>query len=72
MEFDGDFWHSKPETKEKDKVKQKFMEEKGFIFIRIKECDYNNDKQYIVDFCVNNIIKKYNKLKNHLQKRRWF
>lgn len=55
IEFDGDYWHSKPEVKARDIQKQKFIEDLGFKVIRIKECDYYEDKQKIVSYCLSEI-----------------
>ena len=39
IEVDGDYWHSLPEIKEKDKRKDAFLIEKGIRVFHIKECE---------------------------------
>lgn len=56
IEFDGDYWHSKSEAKERDAQKQKFIENLGFKVIRIKELDYIENKQNIVKYCLQEIF----------------
>jgi len=53
IEFDGDYWHKSDETKSYDKIKQTFLENKRYVFLRIKESDYISDKQNVINKCVN-------------------
>ncbi|MEK6884064.1 MAG: DUF559 domain-containing protein [Nanoarchaeota archaeon] len=43
IEVDGDYWHSRPEVKEKDKIKTNVCHKYNFNLLRIKECDLKND-----------------------------
>lgn len=42
IEFDGTYWHSKPENIEKDKVKDNLAIKNGYILFRIKESESRN------------------------------
>jgi len=53
IEFDGDYWHIRDETKQKDKVKQEFLESKGYFVLRIKESEYNKNKNEVINKCIN-------------------
>lgn len=53
IEFDGDYWHRLDETKQQDKLKQRFLESKGYSVLRIKESDYNTNKQEVINKCIN-------------------
>ena len=53
IECDGDYWHSLPKTKIKDKRKDKFIIKKGWKIIRLKEKDINNNIQKCIDKMVN-------------------
>jgi hypothetical protein len=53
IEFDGDYWHSKPEQKIKDNQRDDFLIKKGYIIKRIKESDYKNNKNKIINECLN-------------------
>lgn len=52
IEFDGDYWHSKPEQIEKDILRDKYLISKGYQVLRIKEIDYKNDKEKIITECL--------------------
>ena len=41
IEFDGDFWHNRPESKERDNRKNRECKEAGIELLRILESDYN-------------------------------
>lgn len=43
LECDGDYWHSKPETKEKDAERDKWFETKGLTVIRLPEWAIKKD-----------------------------
>jgi very-short-patch-repair endonuclease len=49
IEFDGDYWHSLPRIIEKDKRKNKYYKENGYKLIRVKEYDYCNDKENLMN-----------------------
>jgi hypothetical protein len=53
IEFDGDYWHSKPEQIKKDKQRDDYLRKKGYIILRIRESDYRNDKNKIINECLN-------------------
>jgi len=53
IEFDGDYWHSTDEQKEKDNKRDEFLKLKGYEILRIKEMDYKNNKQMVIDECIN-------------------
>jgi very-short-patch-repair endonuclease len=56
IEFDGTYWHSREGSIERDKEKQEFLENLGFVLIRIKEEDYNSDKNRVINYCIDQII----------------
>ena len=47
IEFDGDYWHSKEGAKEKDERKNRLCEERGIKLLRIKEEDWDNNKENV-------------------------
>jgi very-short-patch-repair endonuclease len=47
IEFDGDYWHTKEDAKEKDERKNQLCEEKGIRLLRIKESDWDSDRTQI-------------------------
>jgi len=53
IEFDGDYWHSKKEQKEKDIKRDEFLKLKGYEILRVKETEYKNNKQMIIEECIN-------------------
>lgn len=55
IEFDGDYWHSKPEAKERDAQKQKFVENLGYTMIRVKEGEYIKNPHRILFSCLEKI-----------------
>ena len=52
IEFDGEYWHSKPEQIEKDKLRDNYLISKGYHILRVKESDYKNDKEKIITECL--------------------
>jgi hypothetical protein len=52
IEFDGDYWHSKKEQIEKDKKRDDFLLKKGYHIKRIKEKDYKNNRDIIINECL--------------------
>jgi len=53
IEFDGDYWHSKPEQKSKDMVRDEFLIGKGYKILRIKESEYKINKEKTLEKCLN-------------------
>ena len=47
IEFDGTYWHSKEEAKQKDEIKNKLAKEKGIKLIRIKESEWDNNRKAV-------------------------
>lgn len=52
IEFDGDYWHSRAENKERDEKRNIEILTKGFEILHIKECDYRLNEQQIIDNCI--------------------
>lgn len=52
IEFDGDYWHSLEEVKEKDIEKDKILNSLGIQVLHIKECDYCKDPKKITNKCI--------------------
>jgi hypothetical protein len=59
IEFDGDYWHSTQATQSRDKIKQKILEDRGYRVFRVKEREYNTNKESITQDCINFINKYY-------------
>jgi hypothetical protein len=59
IEYDGDYWHSKPECIERDKIKTKIALDNDYIIIRIKDSECKN---------IDNLIKINNVWKTIYQK----
>ena len=53
IEFDGDYWHSKPQQKEIDNRRDDFLVKKGYIVKRVTEGDYRSKKEIIINECLN-------------------
>ena len=47
IEFDGDYWHSKEGAKERDAKKTQLCEQKGIKLLRIKESDWDNNREEV-------------------------
>jgi len=45
IECDGDYWHSRPEAKEKDTKRDTFMRDKGYEVVRIWERDIRENPE---------------------------
>jgi|694.fasta_scaffold05385_17 hypothetical protein len=52
IEFDGDYWHSKPEQIEKDKLRNEFLLSKGYELLRIKEGEFRKTPLLITEKCL--------------------
>lgn len=55
IEFDGDYYHK--ETLDRDSERDLFFLNKGYQILRIKECDYNNNRIEVFDKCLNFLMK---------------
>lgn len=53
IEFDGDYWHNRECSKHQDIIKNNILYKKGFYLLRIKECDFRNNPNKIIDKCLN-------------------
>jgi len=53
IEYDGTYWHSFNDTQNNDKIKQSFLESKGYTVLRIPESDYLKNKQQVINKCIN-------------------
>jgi len=55
VQFDGDYWHDKPEAQARDKNHNAFMDSHGIQFIRVRQSelktDYNILRQRIIEQC---------------------
>lgn len=49
IECDGDYWHNRPDTKERDKRKNKYIKSKGYTLFRFWEHEINEDIAKCVD-----------------------
>lgn len=49
IEYDGDYWHSLDDMKERDIKKDKICFEKGIRLLRIKESEYVENKEIILN-----------------------
>lgn len=52
IECDGDYWHSFEDRKEKDKMRDEWLEEQGIIVIRLPEHAIRNDVKGLVKYVV--------------------
>lgn len=50
IEVQGVYWHSRPETKEKDERKRKFAESKGYTVLYVKEEDIDDNREKVKEF----------------------
>jgi len=48
VECDGDYWHSLPNMKKRDEIRDKWFESMGIITIRIPEFAIKRDTKYII------------------------
>ena len=52
IEFDGDYWHSKPEQIKKDTLRDEYLTNKGYLIKRVKEKSYMLNKQMVINECL--------------------
>ena len=52
IECDGDYWHSFEDRKEKDKMRDEWLEEQGIVVIRLPEHAIRNDVKGLVKYVV--------------------
>ena len=53
IEFDGDYWHGeKRGNKERDETRTRLIESTGIKVLHVKERDFNNDRQKVVQECI--------------------
>mgnify|MGYP003641888982 CR=1 FL=1 len=52
IEFDGDYWHSKPEQIKKDKLRDEYLIGKGYKILRVKESEYKMGKDKTINECI--------------------
>lgn len=58
IEFDGDYWHGeKRGNQERDKIRTKLIEEAGIKVLHVKERDYKNNPQKMIQECLNFLCK---------------
>lgn len=53
IEFDGDYWHNLKRNEGKDIKRDVQLGAMGFMVHRVKECEYNKDKDKTIKECVN-------------------
>ena len=56
IEYQGNYWHNRPETKERDKRKKKLCKEKGIKLIEVWDDDFLKNPDLIEHNLVNEII----------------
>lgn len=53
IEFDGTYYHrNNSENKKREKFRDESIVNSGYEVLHIKECDYKNDKQKVIDKCL--------------------
>ncbi len=53
IEFDGNYWHSRPGIEDKDKVRDEYFKYRNIPLLRIKESDYRKDPNSVSTNCLN-------------------
>ena len=48
----GEYWHSRPGQIQKDEKRDEYLIIKGYNLLRVKERDYYNDKEKVVEQCI--------------------
>ena len=61
IEFDGDYWHTLPYHLNRDPLKNKYLKQRKYNLLRIRELDYINNKQETIDKCIKFINENYEK-----------
>lgn len=58
IEFDGDYWHSeKVANPTRERERDEKIKRAGYEILHIKECDYNKNKESIIEQCLNYLIR---------------
>ena len=52
IEFDGDYWHNKPEQIIQDKLRDEYLTSVGYEILRVKESEYIKNKEEMVNKCI--------------------
>jgi hypothetical protein len=52
IEFDGDYWHSGIEQKNKDVLRDEYLINTGYSVLRINECDFNANNVGVISKCL--------------------
>lgn len=52
IEFDGDYWHNREDTKLIDKKRDEYLTNKGYQVLRVLESEYRNDAGLIIEKCL--------------------
>lgn len=55
IECDGDYWHSLPKAKERDKRKDKYLKSKGWKVIRFSETNINNNLSWCLSILLHEL-----------------
>ena len=55
IEVDGDYWHNKPETLERDAKKERVALRQGFLFLRLAESEVANLEQRLTALVDNSL-----------------
>jgi very-short-patch-repair endonuclease len=50
LNLTGDYWHKN--TKEQDTVREDILKEHGYIIFNVKESDYYNNKNAVINECL--------------------
>lgn len=58
IEFDGDYWHSKQEVKETEKVKNRLAQKYSYDLLRVKEKDWVNNRNKVIEKCIEFILER--------------
>lgn len=58
IEYQGNYWHNRPETMERDRRKEQLCEEKGIILIEVWDDDFLKNPEEITKKIYNDIILK--------------
>lgn len=51
IEFDGDYWHGNDKQKEIDNKRDKYLMNRGYVVLRIKESDFKKNKNKVIKKC---------------------